>query len=122
MQTEISYKNVKKRKETETLILSKISKLERLCDQITSCYVVIETLQRHRNSGNPFQVRVVVNLPPGHELVVRRDSSEGGREEPLPAVLRSAFAVMERRIKEMMERRRGDVKIRSQQQAAALAK
>ncbi|MEJ2111045.1 MAG: HPF/RaiA family ribosome-associated protein [Acidobacteriota bacterium] len=112
---EISYRNIRKRKETETLILNKISKLERVCTSITSCHVIIEA-PRHRHAGNPFQVRILVNLPHGHELVVKRDSSEGDREEKLPEVLRKAFAAMERRIKELVEKRRGDVKVHASQQ------
>lgn len=119
---EISYRNIRKRKETETLILNKISKLERICSSMIGCHVAIESLHRHRNTGNPFQIRIVVTLPPGHELVVKRDSSEGEREESLPEVLRNAFATMERRIKELVEKRRGDVKFRPFQQAGALAK
>lgn len=112
---EVSYRNIRKRKETETLILKKISKLERICGHITSCHIAIEAPHRHRHNGNPFQVRISVNLPPGHELVVRRDSAEGDREESLPEVLRKSFAAMERRIKELLEKQRGDVKIHTQQ-------
>ena len=118
---EISYRNIRKRKETETLIINKISKLERICSSIIGCHVALESPHRHRNRGNPFQVRIVVTLPPGHELVVKRDSSEGEREESLPEVLRNAFATMERRIKELMEKRRGDVKFHPLEQAGALA-
>jgi ribosome-associated translation inhibitor RaiA len=112
---EISYRNIRKRKETEELILRKVEKLDRVCGYINSCHVTIEA-PRHRHAGNPFQVRVVVKLPPGHELVVRRDSAEGGREEMLPTMLRNAFASMERRIKELVERQRGDVKVHEQSQ------
>lgn len=124
MQTtpEISFRNIRKRKETETLILNKISKLDRICDSITSCHVAIEAPHLHRRAGNPFKVRIVVTLPPGHELVVKRDSAEGEREESLPEVLRRSFATMERRIKELVEKRRGDVKIHASQQTPALAK
>ena len=114
---EISYRNIRKRKETEELIIKKIEKLDRVCDYITSCHVIIEA-PRHRHAGNPFQVCIVVKLPPGHKLVVRRDSAEGGREEMLPTMLRNAFASMERRIKELMDRQRGDVKIHEQPQPA----
>ena len=89
---------------------------------MTSCHVIIEAPHRHRHVGNPFQVKIIVNLPPGHELVVKRDSAEGSREEKLPEVLRKAFATMERRIKEMVEKRRGDIKLHTTQQAVAMAK
>jgi len=118
---EISYRNIRKRKETETLIRNKISKLERMCSSIIGCHVAIEALHRHRHAGNPFQVRIVVTLPPGHELVVKRDSSEGEREESLLEVLRKAFATMERRIKELVEKRRGDIKFHAPQQAGAFS-
>ena len=119
---EISYRNIRKRKETESLIINKVSKLERICNSMTSCHVIIEAPHRHRHVGNPFQVKIIVNLPPGHELVVKRDSAEGDRAEKLPEVLRKAFATMERRIKEMVEKRRGDIKFHTTHQVVAMAK
>jgi cold shock CspA family protein len=117
---EISYRNVKKKEEIEALIHRRISKLEKIGRSMTGCHVTVESPHRHQSSGNPIQVRIRANLPPGQELTVRRDSSEGGREEPLQTVLRKAFEAMERRIKEWTQRQRGEVKAHPEQQAGAL--
>jgi len=107
---EIIYRNVEKTDEIENLIRKKIGKLEEICDYITSCRVAIERWRQHQQTGNPYLVRIDVRVPPGHELVVKRVSTVGNREEPLPAVLRRAFEAMRRRLKELVERQRGEVK------------
>lgn len=107
---EIFYRNVEKTDDIENLITKKIGKLEEICNYMTSCRVAVERQHRHRQSGNPYQVRIDVRVPPGHELVARRVSTEGDREEPLPAVLRRTFEAMRRQLKELVERQRGEVK------------
>jgi ribosome-associated translation inhibitor RaiA len=107
---EIFYRNVEKTDDIENLIAKKIGKLEEICDYITNCRVAVERRHQHQQTGNPYRVRIDVRVPPGHELVAKRVSTEGEREEPLPAVLRWAFGAMRRQLKELVERQRGEVK------------
>jgi len=114
VQPEINYRNVEKNEDIENLVAEKIAKLEQVCDYIISCRVAIERKHHHQQTGNPYRVRIEVTVPPGHELVVKRISTEGKREEPLPTVLRRAFEAMRRQLKELVERQRGDVKEHSE--------
>jgi hypothetical protein len=61
----------------EDLIREKAADLERLCGNIISCRIVVEVPQQYQKSGRPYRVRINVNIPPGLEVVVRRESSEG---------------------------------------------
>jgi len=117
---EITYRNVEKTEDIENLIAEKIDKLEETCDYITSCHVAIERRHQHQQTGNPYRVRLDVRVPPGHELVTKRISTEGEREEPLPTVVRRSFEAMRRQLKELVERQRDEVKEHPQQQAMAL--
>lgn len=116
---EISYKNVEKNEEIEGLINRQIAKLEQVCNYMTSCHIAVERRHQHQQTGNPYRVRIDVRVPPGHELVVKRISTEGEREEPLPTVLRKAFEAMQRQVKELVERQRREVKTHPQQQTMA---
>lgn len=117
---EIFYRNVEKTADIENLIVEKVGKLEEICDYITSCRVAVERRHQHQQTGNPYRVRIDVRIPPGHELVVKRISTEGEREETLPTVLRRAFETMRRELRELVERQRREVKKHPQQQVMAL--
>jgi len=107
---EITYRNVEKTEDIENLIAEKIAKLEQICGYIVSCRIAIERRHQHQQTGNPYRVRIGVTVPPGHELLVKRISTEAEREEPLPTVLRRAFDAMRRQLRELVERQRGEVK------------
>jgi ribosome-associated translation inhibitor RaiA len=94
---EIAFKGIVNTTEIENLIRSKVTKLEHVCSYITSCRVVVEKRQEHQRVGNPYRVRIDMTIPPGHELVVRRESTEGDMHDPLEVVLRDVFNTAVRR-------------------------
>jgi cold shock CspA family protein/ribosome-associated translation inhibitor RaiA len=117
---EITYRDVQKTAATEELIRRKVGKLERLCTYIISIRVTVESSQEHQRSGSPYRVGIYLSVPPGHELVVKREETEGHVHEELAAVVRAAFDVAERRLKDLMERQRGEVKTHPEQERVAL--
>lgn len=117
---EITFRNVEKTQDIEDLIQKRIAKLEEVCSYITSCRIAVERRHQHQQSGNPYSVRIVVRVPPGHELVVKRISTEAEREEPLPALLRHAFDAMRKQLQELVEKQRTEVKQHPQQQVMAM--
>lgn len=120
VQPEITYKDVEKTAYVEELINRKIAKLEQVCNYLISCRVAVEQPHKHQRTGNPYRVRIDVKVPPDHELVVKRISTEGEREEPLPATLRRAFDAMERQLNELVERQRAEVKKHPETEVTAL--
>lgn len=107
---ELTFRGVEKTETIEHYIRERTQKLEQVCDHIVSCRVTVEHPQQHQRAGSPFRVRVDVRVPPGHELVVRRESSEGDIHDSLRQVLREAFDAMRRQVRGLAERQRGDVK------------
>lgn len=107
---EISYRHVRKTEEMEQLIRDKARSLERVNDHISSCRIAIEKTQMHQRRGNPFRVRLDITVPPGHEIVVKKEPSRGLFHQGLNAVIRKAFAAARRRLKKLDERQRGEVK------------
>jgi len=117
---EIAFKGIVNTAEIENLIRSKVTKLEHVCSYITSCRVVVEKRQEHQRVGNPYRVRIDMTIPPGHELVVRREPTEGDMHDPLEVVLRDAFNTAVRRLQKLVELQQGEVKTHPEQRAMAI--
>jgi cold shock CspA family protein/ribosome-associated translation inhibitor RaiA len=115
---EITYRGVEKRDDIDGLIREKAASLDRISDSVTSCRVAVETDQQHQRAGRPYRVRITVNVPPGHEFAVRRESSEGSIHDELTSVIRSAFDAARRKVKKITEKRRGDVKTHAVEEEA----
>ncbi|MFW6139684.1 MAG: HPF/RaiA family ribosome-associated protein [Spirochaetota bacterium] len=113
---EITFRGVPKTQEIEDLIRKKASKLERICNYMSSCRVAVENPQKHQHRGNPYRVRIDMTVPPSHELVVRRESSKGDLHDELPKVIRDAFGAARRQVQTLVERQRGEIKTHPQQQ------
>jgi ribosome-associated translation inhibitor RaiA len=107
----IAFHGLDKSDAVETRIQEKVAKLEHYFDRITSCRVTVEHLHRSRVEekvkDQPFHISIFLGVP-GDELVVRRDpkdpSSLKGHED-IQIALRDAFATMERRLKDYVQRR-----------------
>src|ERR1043165_2708201 len=116
----MTFRKVRKTAAVENLIRQQAAKLERVCSYLVSCRIAIEKPQEHQRTGNPFRVRIDVTVPPEHELVVVRDSTEGDLHEQLPTVIRDAFSAMRRQLMKLVEKRRGAVKTHPGQEAAGV--
>ena len=102
----ISYRGVEKSDQLEELILSKAARLDRFCNHISRCDVVVEQPNHAHHSGNPFRVRIDVTVPPGHELVADERQNAHEMHEPLSKVINDAFKAMERQLKTLVEKQR----------------
>lgn len=107
---EVTFRHVKKNYAMQTLIEEEAFKLEEVCDHIIRCRVAIEQPQKHQKTGNPFRVRIAVTVPPQHEVVVRREPTEGNMHDPLEVVVHSAFQSMRRELTELVRRQHNEVK------------
>ncbi len=107
---EITYRDVEKTDELETLIHEKAAKLDRLASGLSGCRVSVEKEQKHRHTGNPYRVGIDVTLPPGHEVPVEEKPRPDDVNVTLSTMVIRAFHTAERRIKEAVEKRRGEVK------------
>ena len=116
----MTFRKVRKTTAVENLIQQQAAKLERVCSYLVSCRIAIEKPQEHQRTGNPFRVRIDVTVPPEHELVVVRDSTEGDLHEQLPTVIRDAFSAMRRQLMKLVEKQRGEVKAHPGQETAGV--
>lgn len=107
---EITFRNIAKSDSVEDLIRENIDKLEKVCDHIMSCRVAVEKPQQFQRSGSPFRVRIDLTVPPGHEIIVTREPSEGELHDGLPFLVRDAFKSARRRLRDLVDRQRGVIK------------
>lgn len=117
---EISFHNMDKSTAVENLIYKKVGKLERVCDHIISCRVTLDQEQKRHRKGNVAQVRIDLRIPPGHEIVVKRESREGTLQAQLPMLVHRAFNAAQRKAKKLKDRQEGQVKKHPQQQLMAV--
>ncbi|MCF8053339.1 MAG: HPF/RaiA family ribosome-associated protein [Desulfobacterales bacterium] len=113
---EITYRGLDKNDEIEAFILEKAAKLDELHDRLISCRVAVEKDPEDQRSGSPYRVRVVVRVPPGKELIGRRESGEGETHEPLRVAVKDAFEAVRRQLIKLKEKQQGDVKTHPTQQ------
>lgn len=117
---QITFRDDTRTDSLEALIREKIDRLDRISDKITSCRVVVEKPHESPRQGNPHRVRIEVKHPPGHDIIVKRDPGEGNMHDPLDRVIRDAFDVVERKLRELREKMRGEVKKHPDQELGAL--
>jgi cold shock CspA family protein/ribosome-associated translation inhibitor RaiA len=113
---EITFRDVDKTDADEQLILEKNAKLDEIYDGIVSCRVAVEKMQEHQRSGSPYRIRIALRVPPGHELVVRRESGEGKMHERLETVVTDAFDAVRRQLIKLKDKQQGDVKSHPKQE------
>lgn len=117
---EIAFKGIRNTDELDALIREEAAKLERVCDYISSCRVIVEMRQKHQTVGNPYRVRIDMTVPPGHELVVKREPSQGDMHDPVEIVIKNVFVSAVRQLRKLVEQQRGDTKVHPEQQVMAV--
>lgn len=117
---ETSFRDIARTEELENLILSRMDKIERFCDYITSGEVFLERKQSSQNTGNPFRVRITLNIPPSQTVVVDKKTPAGDLDQPLATLIRESFDAAERQVKRITEKQRGEVKSHPDQEAVAI--
>lgn len=100
---EIAYRGINKTPALEALIAEKIDKLEKFYRQISSCHLVVEKVHDHPEHGSPYRVRIDITVPEDREIVVDKSPDKGKQNQPLEALIRDAFDVANRQLKEMNE-------------------
>ena len=108
---EVTCRGIDNTSEAEALIRQKVAKLEESCDYLISCRVAVEKNHEHQQAGSPYRVRLILRVPPGHEIVVKRESGEGDMHENLLAVIRDVFGAARKQLQELVRKQRGDVKM-----------
>ena len=82
----------------EARINQQINKLEKYCDRITSCRVVLQATHRNHQKGKYYQVQIHMTVP-GGIIVVGRDASNDYSFKNVYAAIRNSFEASRRQLK-----------------------
>ncbi len=110
---EIAFHGIASSDEVEAEIRQHVDKLERRFGHMIGCRVAVELLHRQHRTGNLYDIRVEMEVP-GGELVVSHAPHHPRQKfaQPnLPAYLRDAFRVAERRLTDFKRQISGEVKL-----------
>lgn len=108
--TEISYKGMHRSEALDAYIQERAEHLERIAHGIVTCRVGIEVAQRNHKVGNPYRMRVEINVPPGHDLVAVRERTDEELLHGLRTLAREVFDALEQQVRKAATKRRGEVK------------
>lgn len=106
----ITFRGVDGSQEITDDIQRRALKLDALQPHIVSCRVAVEKDPEDQRSGSPYRVRVVVRVPPGKEMVGRREPGQGEPHEPLTVAIRDAFEAVRRQLVKTKDKQQGNVK------------
>jgi ribosome-associated translation inhibitor RaiA len=107
---EITFNHMPKSTWIEDYVRQRIERIERMAEDVIACRVAVQREQHHRNTGNPYRVRVEVTIPPRKELVADKMGIVADPQAQLRPVIRTAFEAIEKQIRKEHAKRRGDVK------------
>lgn len=114
---EITYRNVEKTDAIDSLIHEKINKLERVCNYISSCYIAVEKIHDRPSSGSPYRVRIDITVPPSQEIVADSNPGDTNQYVELDTVIRDAFGMAQRQLRELARQQRDSDKSRDNNQS-----
>ena len=100
---QITFKNMDPSQALEADIREKAEKLERFCNQIISCRVVIDAQSHRHRRGNLFRVHVSVKVP-DREIVASHGGDEEQQHEDAYVAIRDAFDHVRRQIEDYNKR------------------
>jgi ribosomal subunit interface protein len=103
---QILFRDIPPSEAIDAEIRKRVAKLEKVCSDIMSCLVSVESDGKHKHQGKLFKVRVDITVP-GDELVV--DGHRTMNEDAYVAI-RDSFEAAARQLEEYVQPRRGDVK------------
>ena len=106
---QITFRNLGRSEAIEARVRKHAKHLEKFCDRITSCRVVVEASHKHHSRGNRYQVRIDVAVP-DRELVANREPDQHHSYTDVYVAIRDAFDSMGRQLEAYMRRTRREVK------------
>jgi cold shock CspA family protein len=108
---QISFHNMEPADWIERLVREHSASLERFCNHIISCRVVIDRPHVHHRNGNFYEVRIDLKVP-GEEIVARREPPVHEEYKDIRVAIRDAFNRAARQLEDYVRRQRRDVKHR----------
>jgi ribosome-associated translation inhibitor RaiA len=101
---QITYRGMQHSPAMDARIRELAARLDDIQPKITRCHVVVDEIDRHKNKGNLFEVRIDIHVP-GREIVATHQ-----RDEDAYVAIGAAFDAVLRQLEEDIHIQRGEVK------------
>jgi len=109
IQPQIIFRDIDAIPETRDKILRHISELDRMCNSITRCRVLIAMPHLHHRSGNRYQIRIDLKAP-DREITASHETLEHAKVQDLDLAVRDTFDAVRRKLEYYIHRRRRQAK------------
>lgn len=106
---QITFRNLKRSEAVGAKVRKYAENLEKYCDRITGCRVMVESTHKHHEHGNHYHVRVDLTVP-DRELVASREPDEHHAYTDVYVAIRDAFDTMRGQLEDYTRRQRRQVK------------
>ena len=106
---QITFRNMDSSEAVEANIRKCAAKLDRICDNIIRCNVVVEAPPKHQRRGGHFHTRIDITVP-GGEFAINREPDPHHSYVDVYVCIRDAFNSAKRQLEEYVSRRKGHVK------------
>jgi ribosomal subunit interface protein len=101
---QITFKNMDPSEALKADVRDKAEKLERFCNQIISCRVLLEAESQRHRQGNLYHVSVDIKVPDG-EIYAGRSAGQRHSHEDVYIAIRDAFDHARRQLEDYNKRR-----------------
>ena len=101
---EIVFKGVEFSGAIDEIIRKKVAKLERCCERISGCRVVVDSPHNRRHKGKTYHVSIEVTVPNGEPIITHSQDENPAHIDAYVAI-RDVFLTMRRRLVAMSTRR-----------------
>jgi len=125
---QITFRNLRHSDAIAAKVCAEAAKLDRAFKRITSCHLVIEVPHRHHKYGDPFLLRIILEVPrtqivveraPSlHSAIAHMDTAKwvkhletGEIHKDVHSAIQDAFKSARRQLEDYANRLRGDVKL-----------
>ncbi|MEI7657921.1 MAG: HPF/RaiA family ribosome-associated protein [Phycisphaerae bacterium] len=105
----IAFEGLAESDAVQTAAVRHARSLERFCDRILGCTIVISRPHHHGRHGDLFSVRIRLSVP-GRDIVTSHEHRWNHAHEDVFVALRDAFVATRRQLEDHVRIMRGDVK------------
>ena len=106
---QITFRNMKTSEAVEARIRKNVEKLEKSCDNLLGCRVVVEAPHAHHQKGGLYHTRIDLTIP-AETIVVNREPDLHKGSTDVYVSIRDAFTAAERQLHKHSKRRQGKIK------------
>jgi cold shock CspA family protein/ribosome-associated translation inhibitor RaiA len=107
---QITFRHMEPSPAFETRIHELTARLEKFCDQIMRCRVVVEAPHRHNSKGKLYDIRIDITVP-DKEIAIRLGSPNHHAHENPYVALRDSFRAARRQLQDYQRERSQQVKV-----------